>query len=42
MDVSLEAKTKPLSTLSAFSYIPPRREETKEMSYFKNDSKVWS
>ncbi|KAF3707680.1 putative protein C5orf49 [Channa argus] len=39
MDVSLEANTKPLSTLSAFSYIPPRRKETKETSYFNKESK---
>uniref|UniRef100_A0AAQ6IUT9 Cilia and flagella associated protein 90 n=1 Tax=Anabas testudineus TaxID=64144 RepID=A0AAQ6IUT9_ANATE len=32
MDVVLEAKSKPLSTLSAFSYIPPRRKETKQIS----------
>ncbi|KAM7372903.1 hypothetical protein PAMP_007796 [Pampus punctatissimus] len=40
MDVSLEAQVKPLSTLSAFSYIPPRRKEPKEMSYFNKDSTV--
>ncbi|XP_037652009.1 uncharacterized protein C5orf49 homolog [Sebastes umbrosus] len=40
MDVSLEAQTKPLATLSAFSYIPPRRQEPKEMTYFNTDSKV--
>ncbi|XP_026202921.1 uncharacterized protein C5orf49 homolog [Anabas testudineus] len=40
MDVVLEAKSKPLSTLSAFSYIPPRRKETKQMSYFNNDSET--
>ncbi|XP_070777447.1 cilia- and flagella-associated protein 90 [Enoplosus armatus] len=40
MDVALEAQTKPLSTLSSFSYIPPRRKEPKEMSYFNKDSKV--
>ncbi|XP_039978245.1 uncharacterized protein C5orf49 homolog [Xiphias gladius] len=40
MDVSLQAQTKPLSTLSAFSYIPTRRKEPKEMSYFDKDSKV--
>ncbi|KAL3983575.1 hypothetical protein ACER0C_015200 [Sarotherodon galilaeus] len=40
MDVSLEAKTKPLATLSAFSYIPPRRNESKQMSYFNNELKV--
>ncbi|XP_023116737.1 uncharacterized protein CFAP90 [Amphiprion ocellaris] len=40
MDVSLEAQTKPLAVLSAFSYIPPRRKEPKEMSYFNRGSKV--
>ncbi|MEQ2307010.1 hypothetical protein AMECASPLE_013914 [Ameca splendens] len=39
MDVSLEAQTKSLATLSAFSYIPPRRNEPKEMSYFNTKSK---
>ncbi|XP_047461862.1 uncharacterized protein C5orf49 homolog isoform X1 [Mugil cephalus] len=40
MDVSVEAKKKPLSTLSPFSYIPPRRNEPKEMSYFNRESKM--
>ncbi|KAG7245185.1 hypothetical protein INR49_023751 [Caranx melampygus] len=40
MDVSLQAQTRPLSTLSAFSYIPPRRQEPKEMSYFNRESKT--
>ncbi|XP_072226553.1 cilia- and flagella-associated protein 90 [Leuresthes tenuis] len=40
MDLSLEAKTKPPSTLSAFSYIPPRRNEPREMSYFNKESKA--
>ncbi|XP_054462642.1 uncharacterized protein CFAP90 [Anoplopoma fimbria] len=40
MDVSEEARTKPLATLSAFSYIPPRRNEPKEMSYFNRVSTV--
>ncbi|KAM7383909.1 hypothetical protein PAMA_011326 [Pampus argenteus] len=40
MDVSLEAQVKPLSTVSAFSYIPPRRKEPREMSYFNKDSTV--
>ncbi|KAG7499833.1 hypothetical protein JOB18_000884 [Solea senegalensis] len=39
MDVSLQAKTKPLSSLSAFSYIPPRRRQLKDMSYFNRDLK---
>ncbi|MED6251539.1 hypothetical protein ATANTOWER_032446 [Ataeniobius toweri] len=39
MDVSLEAQTKSLATLSAFSYIPPRRNEPREMSYFNTKSK---
>ncbi|KAF1381370.1 hypothetical protein PFLUV_G00153230 [Perca fluviatilis] len=38
MDVLLEAQTKPLSILSAFSYVPPRRKE--EMSYFNKGSKA--
>lgn len=40
MDVEHEAETKPLATLSPFSYIPPRRKELKEMSYFNRDSQV--
>ncbi|KAG8005071.1 protein C5orf49-like protein [Nibea albiflora] len=40
MDVSLEAQTKPLYTLSTFSYIPPRRKEPKEMSFFNRDVKA--
>ncbi|XP_029370755.1 uncharacterized protein C5orf49 homolog [Echeneis naucrates] len=40
MDVSLQAQSKPLSTLSAFSYIPPRRKEPKERTYFNRDSKA--
>lgn len=40
MDVAVEATTRPLSTLSTFSYIPARRKETKEMSYFNTESKV--
>ncbi|XP_062266398.1 cilia- and flagella-associated protein 90 [Platichthys flesus] len=40
MDVSLQAQSKPLSTLSAFSYIPPRRGEPEDMSYFHQESKV--
>uniref|UniRef100_A0A7N8YQU4 Cilia and flagella associated protein 90 n=1 Tax=Mastacembelus armatus TaxID=205130 RepID=A0A7N8YQU4_9TELE len=40
MDVSLESQTKPLSNLSSFSYVPPRRHEPKEMSYFNTESKV--
>ncbi|KAK7898629.1 hypothetical protein WMY93_019482 [Mugilogobius chulae] len=38
MDVEKEAEKRPLSTLSAFSYIPPRRTEQKEMSYFNRES----
>ncbi|XP_032391016.1 uncharacterized protein C5orf49 homolog [Etheostoma spectabile] len=38
MDVLLEAQTKPLSILSAYSYIPPRRKEGH--SYFNKDSKA--
>ncbi|KAK5621380.1 hypothetical protein CRENBAI_008382 [Crenichthys baileyi] len=40
MDVSFEAQSKSLATLSAFSYIPPRRNEPREMSYFNTKSKV--
>ncbi|KAK5911461.1 hypothetical protein CgunFtcFv8_005632 [Champsocephalus gunnari] len=40
MDVSLEAKTKPLALLSPFSFIPPRRKDPKEMSFYNQDSKV--
>ncbi|KAM6899574.1 cilia- and flagella-associated protein 90 [Xenentodon cancila] len=40
MDFFQEALTKPLSTFSAYSYVPPRRNEPKEMSYFNKDSKV--
>ncbi|KAL6457511.1 hypothetical protein MHYP_G00344740 [Metynnis hypsauchen] len=34
MDVLSEAKVRPLSTLSVFSFIPPRRSDTKERRYF--------
>lgn len=40
MDVAVEAKTRPLSTLSTFSHIPARRKELKEMSYFNTGTKV--
>ncbi|XP_070703229.1 cilia- and flagella-associated protein 90 [Pempheris klunzingeri] len=40
MDVSLQAQTKPLSALTAFSYIPPRRKEPRETAYFNRDSKA--
>ncbi|XP_030268434.1 uncharacterized protein C5orf49 homolog [Sparus aurata] len=40
MDVALEAQKRPLATLSAFSYIPPRRKGPKEMSIFNTDSRV--
>ncbi|KAK5855374.1 hypothetical protein PBY51_005477 [Eleginops maclovinus] len=40
MDVSVEAKTKPLATLSAYSYIPPRRKDPKEMSFYNQVSKA--
>ncbi|XP_040928780.1 uncharacterized protein CFAP90 isoform X1 [Betta splendens] len=39
MDLS-DKPDKPLSTLSSFSYIPPRRNQPKEMSYFKKDSEA--
>ncbi|KAG5264793.1 hypothetical protein AALO_G00258080 [Alosa alosa] len=34
MDLLSQAETKPLSTLSVFSFIPSRRSEPKEMTYF--------
>ncbi|XP_077052550.1 cilia- and flagella-associated protein 90 isoform X2 [Siphateles boraxobius] len=34
MDVLSEAKSKPLSSLSVYSFIPARRTEPKEMRYF--------
>ncbi|XP_038155746.1 uncharacterized protein C5orf49 homolog [Cyprinodon tularosa] len=40
MDLFSDVQTKPLANLSAFSYIPPRRNEPKEMSYFNTRSKV--
>uniref|UniRef100_A0A8C1J4Y2 Chromosome 5 open reading frame 49 n=1 Tax=Cyprinus carpio TaxID=7962 RepID=A0A8C1J4Y2_CYPCA len=40
MDVLSEAKSKPLSSLSVFSFIPPRRTEPKEMRYFNCSPKV--
>ncbi|CAN9503778.1 unnamed protein product [Ophioblennius macclurei] len=40
MDVDQEAQKKPLSTLSAFSYIPPCRNDPKEASYFGKESKA--
>ncbi|KAG5842410.1 cilia- and flagella-associated protein 90 [Anguilla rostrata] len=39
MEIS-QAKTKPTSTLSVFSYIPPRRTDPKELTYFNCDSKA--
>ncbi|XP_076864581.1 cilia- and flagella-associated protein 90 [Brachyhypopomus gauderio] len=40
MDVLSQAKSKPLSALSVFSYIPPRRNEPKEERYFNCNSKA--
>ncbi|KAM6958994.1 cilia- and flagella-associated protein 90 [Aplochiton taeniatus] len=40
MDVLLESKRKPVSTLSVFSYIPPRRTDSKENAYFNSESKA--
>ncbi|KAM9824682.1 cilia- and flagella-associated protein 90 [Neosynchiropus ocellatus] len=40
MDVLAQGQTQPLSTLSAFSYIPPRRREPKELSYFQSEPKA--
>uniref|UniRef100_A0A667XNK8 Uncharacterized protein n=1 Tax=Myripristis murdjan TaxID=586833 RepID=A0A667XNK8_9TELE len=33
-------KKTPLCSLSVFSYIPPRRNEPKEMTYFKREARV--
>lgn len=30
----------PISAVSAFSYIPPRRQDPKELSYFSRESQV--
>ncbi|XP_056154942.1 cilia- and flagella-associated protein 90 [Lampris incognitus] len=40
MDLSAVAQTKPISTLSAYSYIPPRRREARETTYFNSESKT--
>ena len=40
MDVFQEAKTKPISIVSVYSYIPSRRAESKETTYFNCESKV--
>ncbi|CAL8297077.1 unnamed protein product [Lota lota] len=40
MDVLLEAQTRPLSTLSVFSYIPLCRKEEKQVTFFNTDSKA--
>ncbi|XDV34603.1 hypothetical protein PO909_004750 [Leuciscus waleckii] len=40
MDVLSEAKSKPLSSLSVFSFIPARRTEPKEMRYFNCSPKA--
>uniref|UniRef100_A0A8C6S7E5 Uncharacterized protein n=1 Tax=Neogobius melanostomus TaxID=47308 RepID=A0A8C6S7E5_9GOBI len=37
MDVEREAERRPLSTLSAFSYIPPTRTGPREMSYYNRE-----
>jgi len=42
MDVLSEAKSKPLSSLSVFSFIPARRTEHKEMRYFNCSPRVRS
>ncbi|KAI1901893.1 hypothetical protein AGOR_G00039120 [Albula goreensis] len=40
MEIIPEDKTKPASTLSVFSYIPSRRTDPKELTYFNSDSKA--
>uniref|UniRef100_A0A8C1RVD6 Chromosome 5 open reading frame 49 n=1 Tax=Cyprinus carpio TaxID=7962 RepID=A0A8C1RVD6_CYPCA len=40
MNILSETKSKPLSSLSVFSFIPPRRTEPKEMRYFNCSPKV--
>lgn len=40
MDGFVHTESKPLSTLSVFSFIPPRRNEPKERSYFNSNPKV--
>ncbi|KAL0962101.1 hypothetical protein UPYG_G00335670 [Umbra pygmaea] len=40
MDVSIEAKSKPLSNISVYSYIPARRTEPKEGTYYNTESKA--
>ncbi|XP_067087873.1 cilia- and flagella-associated protein 90 [Osmerus mordax] len=40
MDVFQEAKTKPISIVSVYSYIPSRRAESKETTYFNCESKT--
>ncbi|XP_051527490.1 uncharacterized protein C5orf49 [Myxocyprinus asiaticus] len=40
MDVLSQAKSRPLSTLSVFSYIPPRRTDLQEMRYFNTIPKA--
>ncbi|KAJ8268306.1 hypothetical protein COCON_G00134780 [Conger conger] len=40
MEILSQDETKPASTLSVFSYIPPRRTDPKELTYFNCDSKA--
>uniref|UniRef100_A0A9J8ADB2 Cilia and flagella associated protein 90 n=2 Tax=Cyprinus carpio TaxID=7962 RepID=A0A9J8ADB2_CYPCA len=40
MNILSETKSKPLSSLSVFSFIPPRRTEPKEMRYFNCSPKA--
>ncbi|CAL8397268.1 uncharacterized protein C5orf49 homolog [Gadus morhua] len=40
MDVLLESQTRPLATLSVFSYIPHRRKEDKQVTFVNSDSKA--
>ncbi|XP_062866040.1 cilia- and flagella-associated protein 90 [Trichomycterus rosablanca] len=40
MDLISQAESKPLSSLSVFSFIPARRSEPKERTYFNSNSKA--
>ncbi|XP_036410967.1 uncharacterized protein C5orf49 homolog [Megalops cyprinoides] len=40
MEITSQVTTKPISTLSAFSCIPSRRTDSKELTYFNSESKA--
>lgn len=40
MEELIQTESKPLSTRSVFSFIPPRRTELKERSYFNSSPQV--